>query len=47
MVNALDMIVKLGEVSSQLKVQGRDSIHFKNVTKIITKNITKNVMKSL
>ena len=26
---------------------GRDSIHFKNVTKIITKNITKNAMKNL
>ena len=26
---------------------GRDSIHFKNVTKIITKNIAKNVMKNL
>ena len=32
---------------SQVESLGRDSIHFKNVTKIFMKNITKNVMKNL
>ena len=37
-----------GVEGTSLKLDlGRNSIHFKNVMKIITKNITKNVMKNL
>ena len=42
-----DDLLGLGGDAGELREQGRNSIHFKDVTKIITKNVTKNVMKNL